>query len=702
MIAEVIARALQRAVLLACLCVSFGDPTALCETPSHFPKAVPIAEVLTIGGSGSTSSIYDSYLLREGSAWDSAEALVLDGTRSSVEIRFSSDSEIRYLILQGDNNDSYLVEARFEPDRWEVIWGVNPDPSGEGLRTRWIKLDATIVTDRLRVRPGVGDAAFSVGGIIALSEEPTPWPPTLVFSDDQPAPDNWSELTQNRMDAIKLLLAALGLPLLVWLARPSHSAERKWANTAWAVIALLCLAGWWNLFRFHFPSFVHTWEVFHYYMGAKYVNEIGYTKLYECATAADVEDGIQIRANNSIRDLRTNALVSPSGIVADQSSCTEQFSPKRWEHFKEDVRWFRTRMSPGRWSDLKRDHGFNATPVWIIAGKLFSSFGSISENFAQTLAAIDVVLLVVMWLTVWWAFGWRVAGVALVFWGTNFPARFFWTGGSFLRHDWLVYLVLSICLLKKERPAWAGGLLAYAAMLRVFPGFVALGLIAKVVVNMFRTRSLKITPEQWRFFLGAGLAVLIAVPLSVGVSGRSGIWSEFIENSQKHLETPLTNNMGLRTVLSYSESTRARALKDPINVDPFGPWKEAKRDLFEQRLPWFFLLVGAFIVLLAVAVRDHPDWVALALGVGLIPFAAELTCYYYSFLLIYGLLWHLKPTSGYLLIGFSLVSCVMPQMWTWYDELFTWMSVVALVLVTTITALHLRSEGEKTALASNS
>ena len=36
-----------------------------------------------------------------------------------------------------------------------------------------------------------------------------------------------------------------------------------------------------------------------------------------------------------------------------------------------------------------------------------------------------------------WAFGWRVMAVATVFWGCNAPANFYWTGGAFLRQDWI-------------------------------------------------------------------------------------------------------------------------------------------------------------------------------------------------------------------------------------------------------------------------
>ena len=46
---------------------------------------------------------------------------------------------------------------------------------------------------------------------------------------------------------------------------------------------------WWNLGRFHFNPFIHYYEFYHYYLGAKYAPELGYTRLYECTVAAEDE-----------------------------------------------------------------------------------------------------------------------------------------------------------------------------------------------------------------------------------------------------------------------------------------------------------------------------------------------------------------------------------------------------------------------------
>ena len=85
-----------------------------------------------------------------------------------------------------------------------------------------------------------------------------------------------------------------------------------------------------------------------------------------------------------------------------------------------------------------------------------------------------------------WAFGVRPLAVALLVFATFFPSRFFWTGGAFLRWDWLFYTVAAVACLKKGRP-WLGGMaLGYAAMLRVFPGLLAAGPAAAVIALALR------------------------------------------------------------------------------------------------------------------------------------------------------------------------------------------------------------------------
>jgi hypothetical protein len=96
--------------------------------------------------------------------------------------------------------------------------------------------------------------------------------------------------------------------------------------------------------------------------------------------------------------------------------------------------------------------------------------------------------------------------------------------------------------------------------------------------------------------------------------------------------------------------------------------------------------VAGFVLLLAAAVRGQPEWVAVVLGVGLIPIAAELTCYYSAILAAFALLWNRHPAVGAALVGLSALGWLLAERFLFYDEIFTWISLatVGFVLFATL------------------
>ena len=321
-------------------------------------------------------------------------------------------------------------------------------------------------------------------------------------------------------------------------------------------------------------------------------------------------------------------------------------------------------------------------------GRALAATGPASRSQILALTLLDPLLLCAMFGAIWWAFGWRALCLALVFWGTNYPARFFWNGGGFLRQAWLVLSILSICLMRRQRMFGAGVALTTAALLRIFPGLLVVGLVLAGLWRMWQARRLLLTPAHRRFALGCLAALALLVPISAAVNGAHS-WPGFVDNSRKHLATPLTNYMGLKTVLAFSPATRARQLKDPSLADPYGPWKDAHLAVFSARRPLFALLLFGYLLLLLRAVRGREDWQAAALSVGLIPMATELTCYYMSALLGLALLF--RPGSGRAalavagLLLYGAATWVMSTLWGWYDEQFTWLSLATVAVVVWVT-----------------
>jgi hypothetical protein len=191
------------------------------------------------------------------------------------------------------------------------------------------------------------------------------------------------------------------------------------------------------------------------------------------------------------------------------------------------------------------------------------------------------------------------------------------------------------------------------------------------------------------------LAIALLVPLASQVAGGFGAWPAFLTNSLKHAATPLTNHVGLRTLVAYDHDTRAR-LSAPLGLesDPFQVWKEARRRTFAERWPIFAVLVAGFAALLVWAVRHQEPWVAAVLGVGLIPVTTELTAYYYAVLLAFGFLWLRREVVGVGLCLLAAATCLIPKLTGWDDEVHTLISgvVIAFVVAATILIGRLRSD----------
>jgi len=98
-------------------------------------------------------------------------------------------------------------------------------------------------------------------------------------------------------------------------------------------------------------------------------------------------------------------------------------------------------------------------------------------------------------------------------------------------------------------------------------------------------------------------------------------------------------------------------------------------------------------------VRREEDWAAAVLGLGLVPIALELTCYYWAVLVAYALLWERHPWVGAALCGLSALGWGIAGRWLFYDEIFPWISLATAVFVVFATAASLaRGRGWNTPL----
>ncbi|MBK6405845.1 MAG: hypothetical protein IPF66_12845 [Holophagales bacterium] len=586
------------------------------------------------------------------------------------------------LLLQADAGDTYLVEASVDGRTWTGILRVEAGDALYGMRTRRAELPGPREARFLLVHAEGGDGTYAVGELAAFAEAPGYWrEPVATAVTEKPIPED--EL----LVAVRGLIALAAALLLAWgvvlRRRGAPARHQKLRDRALAALGLLSAAAFFNFGLFHFGRFVHVWDAYHYVLGAKYFPELGYTGLYEATLAAERAAGLLPPGTAlPVRDLATNAIGTSK---ADDALAT--WRPRlgaRWEAFVNDVLWFRTRTTPEHFRRILVDHGYNATPAWGILGGAFArAAGPVTDRSVGLLSLLDPALLLGAWLLLWRAFGWRAACVALVFWGTNFPGRFFWNGGSFLRMDWLAAAMGGIALLKLGRPRLAGSALASAALLRIFPGALLLALGAAAAWRWARERNRSAVREELLVAHGALLSVLVAVPLSLVASGgfstvRWTAWAEFADNSRKHLATPLANNVGLGTLVTWRTATRAEALVKNGEREPLAAWKETKRSALGDSRPVRMLLAAASLAAVGFAFRRRPAWTAAAAGAGLVFVLADLTCYYASILLLLGLLSLEREEAGVVTSLLAAATCAAPLLFPWEDDRSVFVSALIL------------------------
>jgi hypothetical protein len=137
---------------------------------------------------------------------------------------------------------------------------------------------------------------------------------------------------------VKLFLA-LAVVALLALRRLGAWRFAVAARYRAGLLILAALSGivYFNFFSFHGTgttrAFVHLHDVAHYYLGAKYFAELGYTDLYAAMLRAGAEDGDAAVRVEEVRDLRTYELVAAARGLRDGAVAKANFTPSRWRAF---------------------------------------------------------------------------------------------------------------------------------------------------------------------------------------------------------------------------------------------------------------------------------------------------------------------------------------------------------------------------------
>jgi hypothetical protein len=370
--------------------------------------------------------------------------------------------------------------------------------------------------------------------------------------------------------------------------------------------------------------------------------------------------------------LSAKNLITPTTdtyIFDDPGQCKNRFTQARWEDFKKDITWFEQSSRGEYWENMQKDHGYNPPPVWTMTGKFVSSLAPAGDTFFKLLSLIDISLQLGAVLMLGWAFGWRTMALATIFWGCNAPAGFYWTGGALLRQDWIFFIIASLCLARKRKFGLSGAALAWSSLLRIFPVALFGGAILIILFSWIKTRRLH--PSYLRFIAGAAVAVALLVPASVAVTGR-GSYRAFAEHIALHKDTPLTNHMGLETMLVHNWDGRMVFSRDDRLDDPFELWKSGRTERKHALRPLFLAINAFMLAWLAWALhRSRLLWVGIAMTVPIIISLSNLTCYYYSIFLAAAVLVRIRPALGPAYLALAAASQVLLGRFYWIDDKYT-------------------------------
>ena len=258
----------------------------------------------------------------------------------------------------------------------------------------------------------------------------------------------------------------------------------------------------------------------------------------------------------------------------------------------------------------------------------------------------------ILFVTIFRTYGSRVGCLSLIIFGLGYPWRFYWIGGAFLRQDWLIAVGIAVCLLHRRKHLAAGGCIAYAAMVRVFPAAFLVGAAILGLQALWRRQ-----PVEWLGRIGAGFTAGVAICLVTGsLSGiGTSAWPQFWDNMEQHQNTWLTNNVGLKDTLLYDGATMRRENVDFSLPEPWIHWQGKMNRLESQRRPVLALAAVFFLAAVVLAARRQALDQASVLGIVVVFAIVVLTCYQWVMLLLIPLgrgRW--MPTAGWLTLNTGL------------------------------------------------
>lgn len=453
-----------------------------------------------------------------------------------------------------------------------------------------------------------------------------------------------SNINTDKVKSIMLLLTMGAIIVRYMLARFN---KRTWPVT----VALLLLATitYFGLINKNLVGFLKTgkWSTYHYFMGSKYFEDLGYYGLYRYTLLADVETGThRLDSLKIVRHLENYKQVSRNEALAlARRELPQYFTEQRWKEFKNDWVAMAGRAPVFGWNNMLNDRGFNPPPFWNVLPGFVAQFVPVSDNQAYmyirnfdflikvaayillgVLCGLDIFLLVFLF-------------VELAFYNPGHQVA------TYFQFIFLSTLIAGMALYRSKKLKSAAALLAASAMLRIFPVVFMFGPSFVWLRKLIATRKL---PKKDTVFVFAFAAFCILYLLLGLTQGGVKETKQFFENITMHAE---------HQKFDYNKFGLDRALAVDL-LDPWadtGPYALRIKCFVKNKPIRWAVLISAFALFAAVILRkvDNDHW-ALPLGMLLIFVLMVSSRYYYLVMVVF-----LIPGREYAKKGFATLSALV-------------------------------------------
>jgi hypothetical protein len=376
------------------------------------------------------------------------------------------------------------------------------------------------------------------------------------------------------------------------------------------------------------PTYVHLHDAYHYVLGPKYFDELGYDGLYEC-TLVLLPPG---SAPKKIRNLEDDRFVRTARILEAAPDCEARFTAERWKEYQRDLAVFARPLSWRVVGGFLRDKGYNGTPTHTVIAGWVASLVELDGPTLAALTLLDVAALCFAFALLVVAFGWPLGLVFCLFFFLNASDLHVITGNSFLRYLWMAALGVSVAMLRLGRYRLAGVSLAISCALNVFPVVFAIGVLLRAVYCWLRSH--RISRGHRSFFLSAIVAGVVM--LGIGATGARGMraYEEFARAMVTHdvVGRIPTNGVGLKHSLIDAGDPRAQTPRRRV--------KSRARQL-EERRPLYLGISALVLALTAFVARKLDDTeAAILVGFVLLFVVFGPTGYYFTCGSLMVLLWY--------------------------------------------------------------